>query len=134
MQRVKYIKLLIMVKHGFNKLLEYLAIFIPFPFLIPIQGAAVGAYGTYIVTTNGGTTWIDKSNSTLVNQDINSISFKNSSTGWGAGKDGTIIRITGIDTWTLQIKGTRESIYSAAFADENSGLAIGSSGTIIKNK
>jgi photosystem II stability/assembly factor-like uncharacterized protein len=63
---------------------------------------------------------------------LNAVHFINSSTGWVAGENGTILKTIdeGI-TWTTQTSNVSENLNSIFFIDENSGWVAGNSGTIL---
>jgi len=57
---------------------------------------------------------------------LHSIDFVNATTGWAVGGMGTIVNTTdGGITWSTQISGTTERLFSVSFADANNGTAVG---------
>jgi photosystem II stability/assembly factor-like uncharacterized protein len=73
-------------------------------FISSTVGWTVGAYGTILYTTNGGTTWTSKSSGTT--EDLMAISFVDANNGWIVGWEGTILKTTdGGSTWNPQTSG-----------------------------
>jgi photosystem II stability/assembly factor-like uncharacterized protein len=91
-------------------------------------GTTVGANGTILHTTNGGTTWISQSSGTT--NHLWGVHFNNANSGWAVGANGTILHTTnGGTTWISQSSGTTAGL-SDVFFDSNAGWAVGWNGTI----
>lgn len=72
-------------------------------------------------TTDGGTTWIRKYQSTFYG-----LYFLNEQIGWAVGYGGKIVKtIDGGETWILQSNPTTDDLYSVYFIDKNRGWAVG---------
>ena len=94
-------------------------------------GWAVGATGTILKTTDGGSNWFSQSSET--NGDLLSVRFINAQTGWVVGDFGTILKtINGGITWTLQNSGVTDHLHSVYFSDVQTGWAVGGQGRILK--
>jgi photosystem II stability/assembly factor-like uncharacterized protein len=97
-------------------------------------GWAVGSYGAFLQTSNGGATWSSTNQSTYA-YTWNSIHFLNSTTGWFAGAGGTIIKTTdGGGTWVKQTSGTTNVLNSIQFVDGSTGYAAGNGAVILKTQ
>jgi photosystem II stability/assembly factor-like uncharacterized protein len=93
-------------------------------------GTAVGAGGTIVHTTDGGSTWTAQTSGTTSN--LFGVSFVDASSGTAVGDNGTILHTAdGGTTWTAQTSGTTNGLYGVSFVDANTGTAVGSSGTIV---
>jgi len=68
------------------------------------------------------------------NNDIYSVKFLNSNTGWAVGKFGTVLKTTnqGLN-WNLFDIGTRKFLRSIFFTSQNSGYIAGDSGSLFKS-
>jgi photosystem II stability/assembly factor-like uncharacterized protein len=90
-------------------------------------GTAVGANGTIVRTTDGGTTWALQSSGT--SNHLYAVSFADASVGSAVGV-GTVFRTTnGGATWVRQPSGVPSSVYlkGVSFIDSNTGTAVGGS-------
>ena len=66
-------------------------------------------------------------------EDLGSVTFVNSQTGWAVGSGGTILRTTdGGQRWTKQANGTTNMLFSVTFQDAQTGWAVGRGGTIFR--
>ncbi len=91
----------------------------------------VGYHGSMLRTTDKGTTWNVISSYVTAN-DLSSIVYTGSNTGYISGKSGTILKtLDSGTTWTSCTSGTSESIYSLFFTDNYTGYASGS-GALLK--
>ena len=98
------------------------------------DGWAVGAAGTILHTTDGGTTWLAQSATPATSEDLAGVAFADESDGWAVGAAGTILHTTdGGTTWLAQsaTPATSEDLAGVAFADESDGWAVGAAGTIL---
>ncbi len=84
---------------------------------------AVGAIGTVIKTTDGGTSWNSQTSGTTVL--LESVHFTDNNTGWVVEWDGTILNTTdGGTNWDSKTSGTTELLRSVNFTDNNTGSEI----------
>ncbi len=91
----------------------------------------VGAVGTVLKTTNGGTSWTSQTSG--ITSDLNSVHFVDAYTGWAVGRYGRILKTTdGGTNWTSLSSGTSSDMKSVYFTDSNTGWMVGLYGTIIK--
>jgi len=90
-------------------------------------GTLIGLDGTILRTTNGGTTWVIQSTGTSGRQGyLNHVFLTDANTGTVVGLDGSILHTTnGGATWTSQSCGTSTDFIGVYFADENTGLILG---------
>ena len=100
-------------------------------------GYVVGGNGYVMKTSNSGTTWIDKTFSTLPFAQrpwLHDITFTSASTGYTVG--GGCWKTTDAgDTWTEQTTNwTTSALFSVDFPDANTGYMVGGSENIIKTK
>ncbi len=91
-------------------------------------GTIVGARGTILTTTDGGETWdlqtVVSGNGFL--EELRGVSCPDARTRSVVGDAGTIFHTTdGGQTWVLQDSPVPGSLYSVAFADANTGTAVG---------
>ena len=94
--------------------------------------AIVIAFSCLNIEANSQTGWFPLSSETT-SYWLNSVHFADNSTGWAAGRFGTIIKTTnGGINWTLQSSNTSNDLESIHFADNNTGWAVGDGGTIRK--
>ena len=94
-------------------------------------GYTVGLMGTILKTTDGGTSWISKSNSSST--DFSFVYFVNADTGYITGTSGLIIKTTdGGDKWDKLSSSTNEHLSSICFINSDTGYVVGKNGTIIK--
>jgi photosystem II stability/assembly factor-like uncharacterized protein len=84
-----------------------------------------------LTNSNAFSQWIIQTSRT--SNDLYSVSFANSNTGWSVGINGTIVKSTngGID-WNNQISGTNNLLLGVQFFDSMTGWAVGDSGKILK--
>jgi len=88
------------------------------------NGTVVGANGTILRTTNGGSTWtLQQSGST---DDLLGVSFTDTNNGTVVGRNGTILRTTnGGIMWIPQMSDTIYDFYGVSYIDENIGTVVG---------
>ncbi|MFP5042564.1 YCF48-related protein [Parasediminibacterium sp. JCM 36343] len=90
-------------------------------------GWAVGASGTILNTTDGGSTWTSQSVGT---NNFNSVRFTDANFGCAVGNRGTIITTNnGGSTWNMQSSGTTATLYSVFFVSSTQGWAVGAGST-----
>jgi photosystem II stability/assembly factor-like uncharacterized protein len=90
----------------------------------------VGAFGTILRSTDGGTNWFVQSSGTT--KDLYGVSFANENYGVAVGANGIILSTTdGGVNWASQVSGITTNLYSVSFSDPNNGIAVGTSGNII---
>jgi len=95
------------------------------------KGISVGAGGSAIYTTNGGSTW--SPTSTGQGYALSSVFCVDPDTAYAVGNNGTIIKTTnGGASWSPRTSGTILDLYGVYFADFNEGYAVGMTGTILK--
>ncbi len=76
---------------------------------------------------------LDAVRSSHTSNDLNSVFFKNATTGWAAGANGTILGTTdGGTTWVAQSSGTSNDLNGLCFTDTTTGWAVGDAGTVLK--
>jgi photosystem II stability/assembly factor-like uncharacterized protein len=93
-------------------------------------GYVAGASGTILITTNAGNNWVNQPSNT--SNDLTTVYFINSLTGWSAGGLGTIIHTSnGGTNWTLQTPPTTQILHSIFFINQLTGWAVGWQGTIL---
>ncbi len=81
------------------------------------------------ITTNAQ--WNQQTSGTA--NDLKSVFFINTNTGYAAGVNGTILKtINGGTDWIAQTSGTANYLNSVFFIDANNGYAVGAGGTILK--
>jgi len=89
----------------------------------------IGASGTILKTTDSGYSWLDL-NPPIVGKLVLYLFMIDSSTGFGAGSDGMIIRTTNAGTnWEFQNSGTSYALRSIKFININTGYIVGGSYT-----
>ena len=99
-------------------------------FPTPDTGYAVGAFGTIIMTSDSGNTWISQiSNTTKL---LHSVTFVDANTGWAVGDSGTILKTSNGGTlWTSQSQYSY-NYRSVYFVNTDTGYVTGHDGVIIK--
>ncbi len=98
------------------------------------DGWAVGAAGTIVATTNGGTTWTAQTSNT--DNTLYGVACANASDAWAVGDDGSgnsfiLATTNGGTTWTVQTSNTDDTLNGVAFANANDGWAVGDGGTVL---
>lgn len=93
------------------------------------EGIAVGEYGRYTKTTNGGLDWIAYNAPGSVH--MYKLKFINEFIGYAGGLWGVLVTTNGGNNWQLQT-GSQYPLRSLDFADSMVGLAVGDQGTIIR--
>jgi photosystem II stability/assembly factor-like uncharacterized protein len=90
-----------------------------------------GRGGTILKTTNGGTTWVDKTSVTGTTGTLRSLYFKDSNNGVAVGQTGTVIRTTdGGDSWSTISTPNTHNLNAVTFVSgSNTGFAVGGSGS-----
>ena len=92
---------------------------------------AVGYLGTIVYSSNGGDTWVKRSQE--IRSFLNDVYFTNSSTGIAIGDHGTILRTTNAgDQWTQITSPGRHALYGIDFADASNGYIVGDNGAILR--
>lgn len=95
------------------------------------QGWAVGARGTILHTTNGGSSWTPQTSGTL--SGLEAVHFTGPARGWAVGDSGTILSTEdGGETWNPQSSGT--TIYDLKdvyFVDDAHGWVVGAYGATV---
>ncbi|MSP14063.1 MAG: hypothetical protein EXR62_14050 [Chloroflexi bacterium] len=96
-------------------------------------GQRNGSNPTILATSDSGTTWSLKWQSTNFKKNLNSVSFANSTTGWAVGENGTIIKtINSATSWDTQYNPTNLDLYGVSFANNAlNGFVVGQDGTIL---
>jgi photosystem II stability/assembly factor-like uncharacterized protein len=95
------------------------------------NGIAVGAGGSSMITTNGGSTWT--AGSTGQGYALSSVFFVDLDTAYAVGNMGTILKtLNGGASWFPLTSGTSTDLKGIYFSDFNEGYAVGLSGTILK--
>ncbi len=90
---------------------------------------AVGDAGTFLKTTNGGTTWFVHSNLVGTASRINAMSFINPDTGWVCNDSGKVFRTNdGGITFTQQLITNNFSLFDVSFVDKDHGWLCADSG------
>lgn len=91
---------------------------------------AVGAQGTILKSTSGGSSWFIQNSNTI--NTLWGVHFTSSDIGTIVGSAGTILRTTnGGIQWVQQTSGTIANLYGVRFFNKDCGFAIGSGGTIL---
>ena len=100
-------------------------------FIDGTTGTSVGASGTILRTTDGGSTWGNQNSGTT--SQLNEVVFTDANTGTAVGEGGTILRTTdGGNEWNDQVSGTTNLLFGLSFVDTNTGAAVGAESTILK--
>ena len=98
----------------------------------PGRTIGVGAAGTVVKTTNGGTTWDVQHYAAGVSSALRAIAFTSTNLGTAVGDRGIILRTTdGGGSWTRQASGTSGRLSSVVFPLDSVGIAVGDSGLIL---
>ena len=100
----------------------------------PLDGWAVGAAGTILVTSDGGETWTAPTTPVPTTHDLAAVAFADAGHGWAVGAAGTILVTSdGGETWTAPTTPvpTTHDLAAVAFADAGHGWAVGAAGTIL---
>jgi photosystem II stability/assembly factor-like uncharacterized protein len=105
-------------------------------FADPRHGWAVGSVQTVFKTVDGGSHWTTQSVGAANDSNLTSVLFADADRGWIVGQTGNkVFRTTdGGAHWTRIRSGTGAFLASVAFADRNSGLAVGDYGVITATK
>lgn len=92
---------------------------------------AVGARGTILFSSDGGTTWNSQQSGT--SNWLSSIAFLNPSAGHVVGWNGVILRTAdGGKTWSSVQRVTAKSLYDISFCTATTGLAVGYGGIVLR--
>jgi len=98
-------------------------------------GFIAGTENTILKTTDGGETWIGRSERARVGETRNNledIRFVSPTTGWIVGSFGTLLLTTnGGKTWDKQDPGFDNNLFGVHFLDENTGWICGQEGLIL---
>ncbi len=94
-------------------------------------GWTVGANGTILYTTDGGSSW--NMQSSPLSHSLNDVFFIDANTGWAVGDSGTVIATTdGGSTWTDRSINTDQHMNGLEFRDASTGWVVGDNGRIFK--
>jgi hypothetical protein len=100
-------------------------------FLDAFTGTVVGAGGTILRTTNGGTNWSPQTSGTT--RWLWGVSFTDANRGTVVGDSGIILRTTDWGaTWTTQNSGTTQNLRGVTFPNANTGFVVGDYATILR--
>ncbi|MGH7751111.1 MAG: WD40/YVTN/BNR-like repeat-containing protein, partial [Candidatus Dormibacteria bacterium] len=92
-------------------------------FIDRLHGWAVGAGGTIMATTDGGSKWTAQRSG--VTADLNSVSFVDTLHGWAAGDaDTLVVTSNGGATWTVEHTGTGGQLSGVQFIDASHGWVV----------
>lgn len=92
-------------------------------FVDRLHGWAVGAGGTILATSDGGSTWNTQRSG--VTTDLSSVSFVDALHGWAAGKADTIVMTSnGGATWTVAHTGVGRDLRGVQFIDTSHGWVV----------
>ncbi len=95
------------------------------------SAVAVGARGTILFSSDGGTTWSAQQSGT--GTWLSGVAFVSPLVGYVVGWNGVILRTTdGGKTWTSVQRVTAKSLYDVAFCTATTGLAVGYSGVVLR--
>lgn len=98
-------------------------------------GFIAGTENTILKTTDGGETWIGRSDRARVGETRNNLEgiwFVSPTTGWIVGSFGTLRQTTdGGETWQKQNPGFDNNLLGIHFLDENTGWICGQEGLIL---
>ena len=104
-------------------------------FLSATTGWVAGANGKIYKTTNGGTSWVEQTDTVVYKGGINDIYFVDAQVGYacGSNSNGTsVIKSTnGGQTWKAVTHPTTSSYYDMYWADQNVALICGSSSNVL---
>ncbi len=97
------------------------------------NGVAVGYFGTVLLTSDGGETWIAPEGNLPGNQNLYGVSFGDSLRGVTVGTGGTAWwTADGGQHWTAGVSGTAENLFEIAMSSSLDGLAVGWGGTVLR--
>ena len=92
----------------------------------------VGNEGTILKTSNGGTTWVQKTSNTTYN--LSKVEFPTANVGYATGVNGVLLKTTdGGDNWQTMSTGSTSSIYGLTCISENTFFISGQAGLIKKS-
>ena len=97
-------------------------------------GTAVGAGGTILRKTNGGTIWMNQVNpGSGTSTQYWGVDFVDAANGMAVADNGTIVRTTngGLD-WVNEISGTIGNLYAVSIHDASTATAVGQAGTVAR--
>ncbi|MBI5473853.1 MAG: T9SS type A sorting domain-containing protein [Ignavibacteriae bacterium] len=98
-----------------------------------LNGVAVGASGTIVWTTNGGTSWHPVSSG--VSHELLAVEMISPSLMIVTGDSGTILKSTDKGaTWTRQNSGTFRKLYGISFVSPTMGTVVGDSGLVLRTR
>ncbi|MBN2058172.1 MAG: hypothetical protein JW782_05205 [Candidatus Saganbacteria bacterium] len=95
----------------------------------PAQGWAVGANGTILATTNGGSNWTREASGTT--EDLFGFSYSNYC--WAVGPNGTIKFSTGGGTWVSQTSGVTATLNDVHVPQPYDGWIVGDGGLVLRS-
>ncbi|MBI4434498.1 hypothetical protein HY635_01635, partial [Candidatus Uhrbacteria bacterium] len=100
-------------------------------FVDVITGWTVGASGTILKTTTGGSTWTSQTSGSA--QNLKNVHAIDTSTAYVTGSSGTILKTTnGGTTWTAQTSGTTHRLWGLSCTDASTCWAAGENGVLLK--
>ncbi|MCE2401089.1 hypothetical protein J4G08_09405 [Candidatus Poribacteria bacterium] len=98
-------------------------------------GFIVGSENTILKTTDGGETWVGRSERARVGETRNNLEdiwFVTPTTGWIVGSYGTLLHTTdGGETWEKREAGFDNNLFGIYFFDEKTGWICGQEGLIL---
>lgn len=95
------------------------------------HGWAVGQQGRFLMTVDGGSTWMARYIQGTATVCLKSVWFRNTSEGWIAGTAGTILKSTdGGMNWQAVAAPYSQNLNCISFADDINGTIVGDDGTI----
>ncbi|MEA2172444.1 MAG: hypothetical protein QOD00_36, partial [Blastocatellia bacterium] len=100
-----------------------------------MHGWAVGSDGAILRTNDGGFEW--ETQNSPVSSTLYGLYVKDEKRALAVGARGIVLTTTnGGEKWTIRLTGSREHLYSVAFApdDKSCGWAVGTHGVILKTK
>ena len=98
------------------------------------RGWAVGKDGRIIKTTDGGSTWEEKTVHASPIEDFNAVHFVDDNKGWAVGNNGAIVKTTdGGITWSGSRAGLSVDLHSVMFVGNPVGGAVGADGTVLSS-
>lgn len=94
-------------------------------------GAAVGEFGTLLVTHDEGLSWT--LHDSITREALKAVAFGNGSTALAAGSNGALLRTEDGQSWTRVTSGSSATLRAVAFGSPMLAVVVGESGTILKS-
>jgi len=94
------------------------------------NGWALGDKGLVIVTTDGGTTWVQKLDTSGNTYQGRDMFFVDANNGWRINNYSILHTNNGGETWNYQVRDTMKILYGISFVNANNGWAVGNNGFI----